>query len=204
MRVTLLLASIVAAASLAANPAHACKGNTEIFNIDFNDEGSLGESDEYRTLTYSDGKLVLKAAKGKIAWPETDDTYSDDIDICVTVKLLKLTEKGSVGAGIKFWSLSGDTWVFLLDPIAATAKIARSQKKWTFPVNNKKVDIVKGPDHESSLRLTVQGKDLTAYVNDKQVFTYKRKDDAPDDFSVGIAAEGGEWEFSEFKATSVD
>src|SRR5204862_2987377 len=76
--------------------------SNEIFNVNFSEEDALGASDN---LDYSNGKMTVKAAKGKIAWAFYPDVITDsNIDLCVTFKALRETGDNAA-ASLVFWAL---------------------------------------------------------------------------------------------------
>jgi hypothetical protein len=202
MRVGLLLASFVAAVSLVASPAFACKGKSDVFSADLSDEDSL--TADGTDLTFNNDKVLVKVAKGRFGVAMYGEDISDAVDMCLTFKTIK--EAGNdAAAGILFWDDGGSkyfAWVFTK---TGQARVSfRDEKGWgkTPPLADKKVGYKKG--QENTLRITLQGGNATVYVNDMKVGQFKRKGGAPDSFMVGIAFQEGDYEVSKFAGTSVD
>jgi len=194
------MASLVASWALVASPAHACKGSTELFNIDFNEDEALGEGDH---LQYGNGKLLVKVPKGKIGWAIYPESISEtDMDLCVTFKVLKELDQNSAAA-LVFWGDSevGDRYLAFVFTKTGNAQISQLGKSWKTLAEGKKPDYKKG--QENTIRVTLKGTEGVAYVNDKQFAKFKRKQ-ALDESNVGIAFQGGDWEVTKFVGTSVD
>jgi hypothetical protein len=196
MRALSLFAGLVAVSALAANPAYACKGGTETFNINFNDEDSLTQNDAF---TYSNGKAVVKPPKGKIAWAFNPDQIDSDIDLCVTFKTLK--EAANPAAALIFWTSDKDMYLAMVSTKTGQAQIYILAKQWRDGSASKKVEYKKGADN--ILRVVLKGNEGTASLNDKEFVKFKRKE-ALDSFNVGIGFQDGEFEVSKFAGTSVD
>jgi hypothetical protein len=194
MRIQALIIGLVAATAFAGTPADACEGSTEVFNVDFDD---MPFGDDEKFYVYNDGKVVLKVPKGKLLWPELTDEVSGDIDLCVTFKVVK----GNARAGFLFWSAGSEKWVVEFGPNGYVSQNLNG--KWKTIKSLTKVDVKKGA--ENVARLTLRGPEGTAYLNGKQIVAFKRpKGDVESDYGVGLVAEDGDVEFSNFKGTSVD
>jgi hypothetical protein len=195
MRLSLLLASLVAAAALAASPAHACKGSTEIFNVDLTSEDSLLLNDD---AEFTDGKMIMRVDGIKFA-TLPDDITDTDIDICLTYKNLGKAGKDAAAA-IMFWD-DGNLQYFAMVFNTGNGEISTRAKTWKNITNSKKTNYKKG--EENTIRITLKGTEGVAYMNDQPFAKFKRKDTL-DSFQVAIALQSGDWEVSKFAATSVD
>ena len=194
-RSIIAMLGLVAAAALAANPAYACKGKKEIFKADM-DDMPFGDLE---FLTYDSDSVTVKPPKGKVVWPAVmlDDDVSGNIDLCITVKLMKAASQG----GLSFWGMSGEKWIAVFDRDGNTIVGASANGKWTNQPS-KKGEMKKNA--ENVIRLTLKGKEGTLYLNDTKLQTFRRKMEPDDTYEIGIAAQNGDVQFSEFRGTSVD
>jgi hypothetical protein len=198
MRVPLVLAGLVAFSALSASSAHACKGQTELFNVNFNEEDAMGSDDR---LSYGDGKMKVTVEKGKFTPAYYPESITDsDIDLCMTFKNLKETGQDAA-AGLMFWASPDDTYYATVFSKGGNGHIAILGKRWKDGSAMKKVDYKKGADN--TIRVTIKGTEGVAYINDKEFAKFKRKNPL-DQFDVGVMFQDGEWEVSKFAGTSAD
>jgi hypothetical protein len=185
--------------SLATAPAFACKGTKVLFEDNFDDPNddswgtSLGEQ-----MEIGNGKLVLKPKENWVLWPYFQGSLFDDIDMCVTAKVSNI--RGEAFGGLAFWRTPNTSDFYMLGYFAnGGVKIARHQKdKWLMVKSLNKGDVRPG---ENGLRVTLKGNNGTAYLNDKQIFTFKGVNQ-PDGAAIGFYAQSADWEFSRLRVTT--
>jgi hypothetical protein len=200
MRLSPLVAGLAAAAIVfVTHPVLACNGSTDVFEENFDsDDSPFGDLDDTQ---YGEGKFVVMPQKGKFIRGYLPDSVADDVDICVTIKITKETEKETLG-GIVFWSDASESYYFGIGHGVFRVPRLANNKWQNDTVNFKAIKYTK--DGENVLRLTIQGREATGYVNDQKVFRLKRRNDISD-YDVGLFAEfKGEFEFTKFKGTSVE
>ncbi len=199
MRVSKLLIGLVAVAAVMSSPVLACKGNKVLYEDNFDDptDESWGKTDDQ--LMLGNGKLTLKPKEGWVMWPYFTGSLFDDMDVCVIAN--NVSQRGETFGGLQFWRDTRSSDFYILGWFASGEfRIDRHQKdKWLTVKSIPKADIKQGPN---GLRLTIKGNSGTAYLNDKQVFTFKGVNVA-DGGAVGFYAQSGDWEFSKLKITNV-
>ena len=201
MRLTTFLVGLVAVTSIVVTPALACKGKKVIFEDSFDEADSgWGEVDNNDEMMISGGKFTVKPKPNTVKFPSYSASLFDDVDMCITTKMAKNTNNDAMGA-LTFWRTPGTSDMFMVGYFASgNASVQRRQKNnW---LTLKDFPGLVNAQESNSIRITLKGNSLTAYINDKQLGTFKGINVA-DGSMIGVAAQHGEWEFSKLKVTTV-
>jgi hypothetical protein len=186
----------------------ACKGDKVLFDEDFQFHDASWRAAD-KNFEIKDGFATIK--------PEIHHGYRalnrgfqfDDVDICVTLSAIEISNPAGAKAGLVFWAKDlSNSYNFL---IAANGYFEVGRLiagAWvTAPIGWTQSDAVKqGVNEPNTLRLTIKGQTLTAEINDKQVVRLRAQ--APGTSSmVGIYGESSDtidtWHFSDLKVTNV-
>ena len=200
MHTAWIWANLAVGVALMANPAVACNGKTEIFNVDLTDEDAL--QGNYIEWQIGKGKATTSVAKGKIGYGTVpDDVTVSDIDLCVTFKSVR--ENGpNATAGLTFWEEGDLRYLALVMTKRSTAYITTNNNKgWKDVTKERKVPYKAG--EANTLRVTLHGTDGVGYLNGQEFVKFKRKD-APDSFTVGVVVQDGDWEVTKLAGTSLE
>jgi hypothetical protein len=195
--------------AIAATPAQACKGTNTRFTDDFRQvDSSWGVDPD--AVSVEDGKVKIK--------PDATSNYVVlykgpkfvDADLCVTIQIPALYGgRNELRAGAVFWAANYDSYyAFLIQPDGRAA-LMRLDKGTMLPiVNFRAVESIKTqPGDKNVLRLTTQGNNVIAYVNDARFASINgRVPDGGGEFGLFAQSEEAHrdtWKFSDLKVTDL-
>jgi hypothetical protein len=198
-------AGAMLALAVAASPALACKGETEIHSDNFADAG--GPWDGTDNVTIGGGYATLKTEPGKNAVLAYIGGQFKEFDVCadITIPATKNPDGGAV-AGILFW-FSGnpaDFYGMIMTPGGMLGAIrVKDGKPLVMSPFRKQAAIKLGADAKNTFRITAKGNAVTVYANDQRVSSFRG---TPTEGLLALYAEGerdqaNAWKFSNFKLT---
>jgi hypothetical protein len=200
------IALIVLALGLASGPAFACKGKTVLLQADFRSVDPSWDAN----LGIGMGVAKIASNPGYISWPFYQGSFFTDADICVDVTIPTGAKPNSIAGGVVFWAADYQNFYAYLLANGGTMAIYRRQNgKFLTPVGWRKADGVNmADDAPNTLRITLNGKIATAYINDKPFVTLTTGQPPDGGSQIGLYGESeadktNTWSFSNLKITSV-
>jgi hypothetical protein len=193
----------ILALALAASPALACKGDTEIYSDDF--ATGDGPWDNADWIKIGGGKLEVKVQPDRWGVARFRGDLPKEFDVCVDVTFPAVKDPTLTSGGIAFWFKDYEnTYAVLLAPDGQLG-VPRFNKGRVLIASPWKQEaaLKPGAGSKNTIRVTAKGNSVTVYVNDQKVRTFRG---VPDEAYIGLAG-GSEkeqentWTFSNFKLT---
>jgi hypothetical protein len=200
------IALIVLALGLASGPALACKGNTVLFQADFRSVDPSWDTN----LGIGMGVAKIASNPGYISWPFYQGSLFTDADICVDVTIPTGAKADSIAGGVVFWAADyNNFYAYLLANGGTMAIVRRQNGKFLPAVRYRKAEGVNmTAEAANTLRITLQGKTATTYINDKPFVTLTTGQPPEGGSQIGLYGESepdktNTWAFSNLKVTNV-
>lgn len=151
------LVGALAALSLAATPAMACKGANSLLRDDFQDEDPAWGLSEQTAAKLDGGSLNFTTAPDYSQYLFYAGQNFPAADACVDVVFPSTLSKAFIQAGMGFWS--GRLLYFaVIQPDGQAGVRGLQNGNWTTPVPVRKTDLVKtGPGAVNQVRLVWKG-----------------------------------------------
>ncbi len=188
-----LLAALLAAFVLTP-PAFACHGANVKLLDDFTSASSgIWASDD--DFSIASGRLRLRPAAGSSALVIDKGDLFDNVDICVDVTAPEARNTDAARGGLVFWFDSDETappglgdkfYAFELTPDGRAGITRVDRGKSQAPVPLRKAEGFRaGAGAPNTLRLTLKGREGTAYLNDRPIFSFQG-DPPPGGGNIGL------------------
>jgi hypothetical protein len=163
--------SILAAAGLlaiAGGSAAACDGDTVLLEDHFDTNSPVWSTTG--DVSYTDGYIELKTKAGMADKIFASPTYVD-IDMCADMEVTAGSNMQSIYVGVAFWAADRDNlYTFQVSPSGVAGVFRLKDGEWSTIVADTKSSAIKGGrDKVNTLRVTTNGKDGVAYVNDQKI-----------------------------------
>ena len=200
---------VASAVTLAGTPAFACKGAKTLFTDDFQEVDASWGLDA-PDVTVEDGKVKVKPQPNISNLLIYKGLNFGEVDICLTVRMPNVVSNNdNTMAGPVFWQKDYDNYYMFMVTPSGYAEIARKLNgKWVSVIDWKAdADIKTQAGASNTLRVTLAGNTITAYVNDAKFASVKGQ--MPDGGGrIGMRAQSEEnqvdtWKFSALKVTDV-
>ena len=176
-----LLAALLIAFVL-TRPALACHGANVKLQDDFT-SASFGIWASDDDFSIASGRLRLRPTAGSLALVIDKGDLFDDVDICVDVTVPEARNTDAARGGLVFWfdndenappGLGYKFYAFELTPDGRAGITRVDRGKSLSPVPLRKADGFRaGAGSANTLRVTLKGREGTAYVNDMPVFSFQ-------------------------------
>jgi hypothetical protein len=169
----LLLASFVAGALLVSGAAVACEGPNVVLEDQFTDDS--GGWDPSDSIKFAAPGMTIDIGAEYTNYKELNSAFAvGDADICVDFAFPKGAAKNPAG-GIMFWGIDYSNFYLLQVSQAGTASLWRLKDgKWNKLYSADDVAAIKtDPGASNTLRVTVKGGSITAYVNGEKFRSQK-------------------------------
>src|SRR5262249_23085836 len=198
-------AGAMLALAVAASPALACKGETEIYSDNFTDSGGPWEGTD--NFAVGGGFATAKAEPGKNGVLLYSGGFVSEFDVCVDITVPATKGPNSTAiAGLLFWFAGNppDLYAVLASATGLAGAIKVNNGKSTLVSPFRKQAAVKtGTGAKNTFRVTAKGNTVTVYANDQKLAGFRGN---PTDGYLGFYAESeadgaNEWKFSNFKLT---
>jgi hypothetical protein len=207
-KVIAAVAALAAGAAAFTSPALGCKGKTVLFQDNF--AAPSPNWDMRPQIKIQNGAMQITPDPGRLAPTFYKARTFDRADICVDVIAPAGGDAADQGKPSLLFEGLGydDVYFFYINVANQTAGIARLlKKKWLAPIPFRKADgIATGPGAKNTLRLTINGKYATAYINDVKFTDFLHNAHAGAGLA-GLEVDGGKvaatWSFKNFKITDV-
>lgn len=205
-----MLYKLVCAGSLAllmsTVGALACKGPEILYDDTFDSQDSSWG--QYDGMEFKDGALTVKPAAGGNYRLQNEASLYDDFDVCVDL-VQKNPDPANAFGGIIFWAADYENYYVFVVAANGYVELLRLQRnKWLTPLPWTKLeDTIKPGAEVNQLRVVAKGRDVTLFVNDKEV--RKIKGQPPQGGSkLGLYSEltnkiEGEFVYDNFVVTNV-
>ena len=200
---------VAGAVTLAATPAFACKGAKTLFTDDFQEVDASWGLDA-PDVTVEDGKVKVKPQPNISNLLIYKGLNFGEADVCLTVRMPNVVSNNdNTMAGPVFWQKDYDNYYMFMITPSGYAEIARKLAgKWVSVIDWKAdSDIKTQAGASNTLRVTLSGNTITAYVNDAKFAAVKGQ--MPEGGGrLGMRAQSEEnqvdtWKFSALKVTDV-
>src|SRR5262245_14158302 len=198
-------AAALLALTVAASPALACKGETQVFSDNFDDSSGPWEGTD--NVTIGGGFVTMKTEPGKNGVLLYTGGLFTEFDVCadVTIPATRNPDGGAL-AGVLFWFNGNppDFFGTIMTPGGMLGSLRlKNGKPLVVSPFRKQPAIKLGTDATNSLRITAKGNSVTVYVNDQRAASFRG---TPTEGYLGFYAEGEReqptvWKFSNFKLT---
>jgi hypothetical protein len=200
-----VVALVVLMLLAASSSVWACKGRKVLYEDNFATlDPAWGTPSKY--MNAKGGKLIVQADVTK-AQPALNQAYLfEDMDACIKVNLAKSDDLTQPG-GLIFWGKDYNSYYVLWVTANGQFQVARYVGRWIEVVAwREDAAVKKGLGQVNQLRVVTKGNQATAYINDKEVVSFKGQ--PPEGGSaVGVSGQSPEkseavWEFSDLKITN--
>jgi hypothetical protein len=167
----LVAASLLAAALALPGAAMACQGSTVVIEDQFADDS--GGWDPSDAVTFAEGMTIDIGAE-YTNFKELNVAFAvGDADICADIAFPTGASNNPAG-GLMFWSIDYSNFYLLQVSQAGSASLWRLKDgKWGKLYSADVAGIKKEPGAVNSLRVTLKGNTITAYVNGEKFRTQK-------------------------------
>jgi hypothetical protein len=198
---TALAASVVALVFGIGGAALACDGDTILLQDHFDTNSPVWSTTG--SVEYTDGYIEMKIKPGVADKIFASPIYQD-IDMCADMQVTAGSNMGSIYVGLAFWATDKDNlYTFQISPGGVAGVYRLKDGKWSTIVDDAKLDSIKtGRDKVNSLRVTTNGKDAVAYVNDAKVADFKGEPPEPGQH-VGFVAQASDQSAATFQFDDV-
>jgi len=172
-----------------ASVAHAvCPGLDVLIEDEFDSlRPTWGEAGD--RLRAEDGVLLVAPASGTDLWRENTAGLYDDIDLCVTVTVVRSVDATEAKAGAMFWYQDvNNFYVFQIAPNRMASVWRRQRGKWLEQIGWQRMDAAnEGDGGVNELRVTTVGDQATFHINGSEFGTMKGSPPEPGQ-QIGIFA----------------
>lgn len=167
-----LAMAALAVMAVASGPALACKGPTVIFSDNFQ-TANPAWSAPVGTLAIANGQAQLTAAAEQPALAIYGGKFIDSGDACVDIVAPNVQDPTEAIGGIVFGLSQADFYAFVVRPDGQAAVIRQQNGGWLTPVPPRAAPALKtGANVANTLRVTWQGTNAAAYINDQPFITF--------------------------------
>ena len=199
-----VVALVVPMLLAASSNVWACKGKKVLFEDNFATlDPSWGEPSKFENV--KGGKLIVQTDVNKTRRLLKKAYLFEDMDACVKVRLAKSDDPNQPG-GLIFWGKDISSHYVLMVKADGRFQVGRYLGRWLDAVSwRDEAAVKKGMGQVNELRVVTKGNQATAYINDKEVVSFKGQ--PPEGGSaVGASGQSSEkseavWEFSDLKIT---
>jgi hypothetical protein len=163
-----VVASAVALVMVTGGAALACDGDTILLEDHFDTNSPVWSTTG--DVNYTDGYIEMKIKAGASDKIFASPIYQD-IDMCADMEVTAGSNMSSIYVGVAFWATDKDNlYTFQISPAGVAGVYRLKGGEWSTIVDDVKIEAVKsGRDKVNTLRVTTNGKDGVAYVNDAKV-----------------------------------
>lgn len=191
------------ALALAASPALACKGDTEIYADDFS--SADGPWDNADWINIGGGKLEIKLKPAHWGVVRFLGDLPKEFDVCADLTFPEVKDPTGTAGGIAFWHKDYENMYAVLvapDGQLGVPRWARGKVLFASPWKAE-ASIKTGAGSKNTMRITAKGNSVTVYINDQRVRTFRG---VPDEAYIGLLGQSEKdqenpWAFSNFKLT---